>query len=651
MSPEFTLGFIMACGKEEYSFYQPLGLGYLCSYLKEYAGFQGTVIEEDLGDLLAHRPDVVGISSTTLDMQLARNYARRVKRELGVPVLLGGVHITTLPRSLPEEFDVGVIGEGEETLRELVELFRREGAFPPAVLQRVPGLCYRENGRIRMTAARELIKDLDRIPLPDRDALGYHGGATYMLTSRGCPYRCRFCASRVHWGKRFRCFSARKVVEEIGELVERYHTESIHLFDDVFVANRSRLEEIARLARERGLDKKVSLSCAVRAEAADESLIETLKSMNVVRVTFGAESNSARVLSYLKRGRATPEANQRAVDLCWRGGLQVGLSFIKGVPGETLNDIFKTYDFIFENIRARKIDIADVNDLAPFPGTEIWDIAKARGLVAEDMDWDELKQPWKKQYLADCIPKQQYLATDLLARRVIRYLKLAKKKLLCLLVVPDPCEQVHEKRVLDTARQLRESRFFDCLRLVAEGTGAQAAAQSIMVATGFEFVKPDDLHSHDVVAVVHGDEAMSIEDLRGLVWHHLEAKTDASLPAESFGPADRKPVIYSAKAFQCLTKVGEAGAVSAESPETLMRRPRLSTSLYRASEDPFRPTSPSERVYMADLERVSGKEIRKRLRNFSLQASKAKAALVTRLKSTLKGKRLRRLVRWVRREA
>jgi hypothetical protein len=399
-------------------------------------------------------------------------------------------------------------------------------------------------------------------------------------------------------------------VDEISRLVERHHPPNIHFFDDVFTVNRKRLDEIARLVRDRGLHEQVSFSCAVRAESTDESLIAALKSMNVVRLTFGAESNSAPVLSYLKGGAATPESNQKAVDLAWAAGMDVGLSFIKGSPGESLRDVFETYDFVLRNVRARKIDQAAVNDLVPFPGTEVWDLAKARGLVSETMNWDELKNPWRKQYLNDRMPFRRYLTLDLLSQRVIRCLAMGKKRLLCMLVVPASCSPELKEQVVARVLEVKHSRFFDALSLVAERHEAETVCRAVSEATGVAVGSPAGLESFDLVALVYAEGELRMGDLEGLVWHHLEKEAHCTVLAETALPPGKGPTVFSVATFKCMSAVygGEdAGVVAGRGGPP---RPRVPICTYHAASDPFRGECAAESVYRADMSAVAARMTR-----------------------------------------
>ena len=172
---------------------------------------------------------------------------------------------------------------------------------------------------------------------------------------RGCPYKCTFCSSSKFW-KRARFFSAKYVVNEIEHVIERYKVKDIMLWDDLFIANKKRLREIAALIKERRIDEKISFSCSVRANLVNDELCTLLKDMNVTGVTMGLESGTDRILKYLKQGNVTVGDNTSAIQTCKKYGFDVGGSFIIGSPTETREEVLTTLNFI----KTSKLDRGDI---------------------------------------------------------------------------------------------------------------------------------------------------------------------------------------------------------------------------------------------------------------------------------------------------
>jgi len=380
----------------------PLGLAYLSSYAKKYGGYREIFIvdeAEPINKLEAIKPDIIGIGSFSMNFKAANDFAFQLKQRMNVPMIIGSHHITQFPQHLlKSNFDIGVLGEGEETFLEILGACERDGCSSMGSLEKIKGVAFKtKEGGLRITERRPLIEPLDKIPFPDRDSLKMKehyitlrrgifeelGVYAQILTSRGCPYKCRFCASTEFW-KRPRFHSAEYVVEEMKLLLENYKTDGIIIWDDLFLADYSRLKKIKDMMIREGLNRELKLSVFGRANLINDDAVKTLKEMNVRSIDFGLESGSDNVLSYLKRGTVTVEQNKNAIRLCKQGGIRTVATFIIGSPEETIDDIEKTKQLIMDP----NLDEAHVFQLIPLPGTEVWDYAKRKGIVSDDFDFD-----------------------------------------------------------------------------------------------------------------------------------------------------------------------------------------------------------------------------------------------------------------------
>ncbi|MGA2191991.1 MAG: radical SAM protein, partial [Nitrospirota bacterium] len=275
--------------------YPSLGMGYLVSSVRK--ALPGEKLEFLIKDKDVHaaaarfKPHLAGISSVSQNFGIAREYAQYFVSK-GIPVLIGGVHISALPECLPEGVTAACLGESEDTFVEFIKAML--GGFTPQALAGIPGIAYREDGALKFTEPRPQRTDLDSIPMPARDLLDIRPH-TYMFTSRGCPFRCSFCSSSRFWDK-LRFFSADYVVDEIELLVRDYGVSMISFFDDLFVANFQRLEEIAVLLEKRNLIGKTRLTCSCRANVVKPELARLLKRIGVVSVGMGLESGDEETL-------------------------------------------------------------------------------------------------------------------------------------------------------------------------------------------------------------------------------------------------------------------------------------------------------------------------------------------------------------------
>lgn len=368
--------------------FMPMGLAYLGAFVERELG-ASTCVVQTVEEALALEPDLVGISSVTPNFPFASEMARRLRAERDVPVVLGGPHISGLPKSLPDAFAAGVLGEGEETLTDLVRALQHTGALRVDDLATIPGLVHHGAGAPVVTGARPFIRPLDRIPIPKRDWPGLVKDSLWSFSSRGCPYRCRFCSTAEFW-ESYRMHSARYVIDELNAIVERFDCGYHSFMDDLFAVNIKRLAEIVELSRTE-LKRRLDLTVTIRADLVSERMCGLLVEMGVKYVHLGLESGSDRVLSYLKKESTTADVNQAAVDELHDHGIRPIGSFIIGAPMEDEEDIADTYRFIEANITAQKLLSFTFGPLVPFPGTAVWEHARGKGLVNEnEMDWASL---------------------------------------------------------------------------------------------------------------------------------------------------------------------------------------------------------------------------------------------------------------------
>ncbi len=343
--------------------YPPLGLLYLSAWLKR-AGYDVELFDSTLRDRAslearqaAEPGGVLGLYTNLITRRSVVAIAA-VARRHGWTVVVGGPE----PANYPEEYlahgaDVVVVGEGEQTLAELLPRLASDG---PHRLQGLPGTIFRdEAGAVVRNEARDTLPQLDALPWPDRAATDitayldvwreHHGrGAVNLITARGCAYKCNWCSHAV-FGYTHRRRSPADVAAEVEAIRDTYDPELVWYSDDVFTIHHRWLFDYHAELRRRGL--RLPFETISRADRMmKEEVIATLAEMGCYRIWIGSESGSQRILDRMERG-VKVEQVQWATKMAQRYGIEVGMFLMWGYDGETIEDIAATVDMLPSPIR------------------------------------------------------------------------------------------------------------------------------------------------------------------------------------------------------------------------------------------------------------------------------------------------------------
>lgn len=375
------------------------GLLSLGAYVKQKFSFVEVKILDNpnpLRQILKYKPDIIGFTGASTEYKEAISLAKNVKKHSKALLLIGGIHISTCPQSFNNIFDIGVIGEGELTLGEILDLYK-DKKINHNNLKKINGLVFFNKNKLIITKPRQLIKNIDDLPIPARELIpmenylknqiNFYGIKRQMIitTSRGCPYHCVYCSSSAHWGS-FRFHSVEYIINEIDHLIKTYKVDGIVFWDDLFIAPKSRLLLLVKEIKKRGWDKTIVFSGQARSNIADEDVIKALKSINTTRLSFGFETYSPKMLNYLKVNSVFVKDNIRTVKLCNKYDIDVTSGLIVGSPGETIKDLKITYN----TMKKYPLDLTNIYLLAPYPGTKIWEYSKNNNIVSDDMDMNRV---------------------------------------------------------------------------------------------------------------------------------------------------------------------------------------------------------------------------------------------------------------------
>ncbi|TEU14246.1 MAG: B12-binding domain-containing radical SAM protein [Hadesarchaea archaeon] len=380
----------------------PLGLLYIGAVLQN-AGHEIKVIDNARVQLPVEKvvervkredPGVVGISALTPTFKQGVKIASAIKTETpDVKIVVGNYHATFTYERLLANYsivDYVVLGEAEYTVLELVDALEKKGET-----KKVKGIAFRHDGGVVKTLPRPFIQNLDELPFPDRTLLeqAYHselvgilgssGKFTTVLTSRGCPYNCRYCACSAFSQRKVRFRSPEAVVAEMEQLQGEGY-EEVGFVDDDLLLDRHRMEKICDLLRKKGI--KLNLWAEGRVDQASREVLRKFARVGCKTIYFGVESGSQKVLDYYGKN-ISPELSRKAMLNSKEAGIgNVIGSFIVGAPIETREDIRRTFDFA---LNLKGMDFPQMNVLMISPGMDLWDTAAREGHLDEEKCWDE----------------------------------------------------------------------------------------------------------------------------------------------------------------------------------------------------------------------------------------------------------------------
>jgi radical SAM superfamily enzyme YgiQ (UPF0313 family)/glycosyltransferase involved in cell wall biosynthesis len=377
----------------------PLGLASISAFL-DTQGIDSFIIdcfahpESDLlirDYLLEKRPAFIGLSCTTSSFLDGVRIAKFGKSILpNLQVVFGGPHVSAKKEKTLEDYpiiDFCVVGEGEQTLTELVKSSGQEAAT-------IPGVVFRDlDGHICFTGYRSDRIDLDTLPFPAYEKLDGYPAAYKLpifnypkvpnsscISSRGCPYSCSYCDRSV-FQRSFRYNSAEYLYEHLRYLKERFGIRHINFYDDQFTFNRKRVETFARMMIDK--PQAMTFNCAVRAEHIDPELLHLMKAAGCWMISLGIETGDEELLTQ-HRKHADLDLLAEKIRLIKKEGIRTKGLFMLGLPGETEMSIKKSMDYLF----SLPIDDLNLTKFTPFPGTPLYE--KIHELGEFDEDWEKM---------------------------------------------------------------------------------------------------------------------------------------------------------------------------------------------------------------------------------------------------------------------
>jgi len=385
LAVEFLSSFLKQKGHQVELVFDPRLFSSEAVRFKKLADFFDTG-EELVEQVIKKKPDLVGFSVFTLNYQRALKLARDVKRNnKKLPIIFGGIHPTSVPEVVIKEkaVDMICVGEGEEALFELLGSYQdHRERFD------IRNLWFKKNGKVVKNSCRPLIKNIDRLPYPDKDLFYdiYPGFSDdyYTISSRGCPFNCTYCANNVlnniykGLGKPFRQRSPENMIGELIRAKKKFAIKKVTFVDDVFVQNFAWLDKFTKLYKD-----KVNLpyTMLTHPRFVTFQTAKLLADSGCYFLAFGIQSASQSTRMKILKRFETNEEIRKAAASCHKAGIKFSIDHIFNIPGEGLKESQEALGF-YNQLRP-----AAVNSywLQYFPKTEIVNIALKKGLINKSM--------------------------------------------------------------------------------------------------------------------------------------------------------------------------------------------------------------------------------------------------------------------------
>ncbi|MFC2061746.1 B12-binding domain-containing radical SAM protein [Elusimicrobiota bacterium] len=424
INPPDQLDEILGVGKEFVQKYEPLGLLYLAAIAKK-ASCHVKVIDAYAENLDINKmklaisefePDIIGITTLTSNGAIVYDLGKWIKSITGNSlVVLGNIHASVYANQYLQNncCDIVVHGYGEIPFKNIIDYFNKKCA-----IDEIPGISFVRDGKVVQNPDVKFTKDISDIPFPARDLIDqnlYKLGeisnqifipekgktAKTMITSRGCPNKCIFCAVNQSSGISFN--NPERVVDEMEILEKKYNASYVYIMDSLFMANHTRVEEILKEKQKRKI--KLKWGCDTHVNYLTPEIIEMSEKAGCHDLSIGFESGNQKSLDIIKKNFTLEDAKKAVKTIKQHSKIKIEGLFILGLPGEAYEDGVRTINFA----KSLPIDMAQFSTLVPYPGSPLYYKLSSEGKIDTGIKKDGIIDTsiWKRYSSYVCFTNMQ----------------------------------------------------------------------------------------------------------------------------------------------------------------------------------------------------------------------------------------------------
>ncbi|MFC1891440.1 B12-binding domain-containing radical SAM protein, partial [Thermodesulfobacteriota bacterium] len=338
--------------------------------------------KSEIENFLNSKIDIYGISVCSFTINDALKLINMIGKEKSHRIILGGPHVSIADKGILNNkcIDYAIRGEGEFSFPALIDLIQR-GDEKSSALHEIPGLIYRENGNVKINE-NKFISEPDDLPYPDYSGFSMDRYNSYpIITSRGCPFKCEYCASHIIWGRKWRARTPENIVGEIDYLIKEWGRKEFIICDDTFNLDIDRAISFCNLLIQQ--NKAIKWDCwGIRADKVSGELIDVMRRAGCIGITIGIESSNPKVLKNINKGETIHQIKD-GIKIIKRNGVRLGGSFMIGNKGDTLDSVKETVRFA----RRSGLDGFGFYHAAPYPKTKLLDYVEKNGKYLTNKDY------------------------------------------------------------------------------------------------------------------------------------------------------------------------------------------------------------------------------------------------------------------------